>query len=96
MLYLLSNKVATLGNKMKKITNGIKSLSKIAKNKLEGQDQSVPEEVSDKRLKTCLACPHLNKTMMQCKSCLCFVNFKIKINHESCPEGKWEAHETEQ
>jgi len=67
----------------------MKSLFNIAKNAATGIDQSVPQEVADKRLATCESCPMLLMATGNCKSCGCFVKFKTKIRQEECPEGKW-------
>lgn len=44
-------------------------------------------EQSEKRLAICRSCPKWTGT--SCKVCGCFVNLKVKIPEEKCPEGKW-------
>lgn len=79
---------------MSKLKNGIKSLFVIAKNKAQGINQNVNTEVKNKRLAECLNCPRLNKTLMQCKECGCFVNLKTEYKQEECPLGKWVKEES--
>ena len=78
---------------MSKIKSGMKSLFTIAKNAVEGVDQSVPKEVQEKRLVECEKCPMLMITG-NCKSCGCFVKAKTKFKQEYCPEGRWSKWES--
>lgn len=78
---------------MSKFISGVKSLTTIAKNKIEGVDQHVTPEIAQKRLNVCLACPNLNKVFKNCKVCGCFVSHKSKYKQESCPEGYWKAEQ---
>ena len=72
-----------------KLKSGTKSLKRIAKNKLNGVDDKVPEQVKQNRLALCNSCPKLNKFLKQCSACGCFVNVKTNYQEEKCPEGKW-------
>lgn len=75
------------------IKNGVKSLTRIAKNKLTGVDDKVPENIAKQRLAKCLTCPHLQKPFQQCGVCKCFVQSKVTFKEESCPEDKWSSYE---
>ena len=49
---------------------------------------ALPEtEESKARLAVCHGCDKWTGT--SCKVCGCFVNLKVKIPEEKCPEGKW-------
>ena len=49
---------------------------------------TLPEtEESKARLAVCHGCDKWTGT--SCKVCGCFVNLKVKIPEEKCPEGKW-------
>lgn len=49
---------------------------------------TLPEtEQSKARLAVCKGCDKWTGT--SCKVCGCFVNLKVKIPEEKCPEGKW-------
>lgn len=82
--------------KYNKLKGGIKSLTRIAKNKLKGVDDKVPEQVKQNRLAICNACPKLNQFLKTCKVCGCNVNLKSQYREESCPEGKWKAYEEDE
>jgi rRNA maturation endonuclease Nob1 len=41
------------------------------------------------RLETCRGCERLFKPTMSCKECGCFVKLKARLEHDSCPLGKW-------
>ena len=55
--------------------------------------------IAQARLDTCNGCEYIDKDLMQCKVCLCFINKKIhsqsnrglngrtELTH--CPRGKW-------
>jgi hypothetical protein len=47
------------------------------------------EEKAAERYAMCLACPELIKVTKQCKKCGCFMVAKTKLEHASCPLGKW-------
>jgi hypothetical protein len=46
-------------------------------------------EVSEERYSICKACPELIKLTTQCKKCGCFMKAKTKLEHATCPLGKW-------
>lgn len=49
---------------------------------------TLPEtEESKARLVVCVNCDKWTGT--SCKVCGCYVNLKVKIPEEKCPEGKW-------
>lgn len=49
---------------------------------------TLPEtEASKARLEVCKGCDKWTGT--SCKVCGCYVNLKVKIPEEKCPEGKW-------
>jgi hypothetical protein len=47
------------------------------------------EEDSNKRFQICKECPNFIKFTSQCKECKCFMKLKTKMEHASCPIGKW-------
>ena len=49
----------------------------------------VTEEIAEKRLKACEACPHFDSSVRQCEICTCFVDLKAQLTTESCPKGRW-------
>ena len=52
------------------------------------QAMTLPEtEESKARLAVCHGCDKW--TGKSCKVCGCYVNLKVKIPEEKCPEGKW-------
>lgn len=77
------------------LKGGLKSGTRILKNKLKGIDDKVPEQVKANRLAICNACPHLNKFLKQCNICKCFINYKTGLKEEFCPDKRWEAHQDE-
>ena len=54
-----------------------------------GRIEFVTPEVRAERLKICDGCPFLNKKLMKCEACGCFVKAKTKFKESSCPKGKW-------
>lgn len=47
------------------------------------------KELSEIRLEICNTCEHLEKNLMRCNKCGCFMNFKTLIPSSECPIGKW-------
>jgi hypothetical protein len=47
------------------------------------------EETARKRMDICEVCPRLLKPTYQCKECGCFMKVKTKLEHATCPIGKW-------
>lgn len=75
--------------KKNKIKSGLASILKIAANAVQGVEQDVPDYIKNERMSECYRCPFLNESLMQCKSCGCFVKVKTEFRQEECPEGKW-------
>jgi len=44
---------------------------------------------SEEKYKICQGCEKFISLTKQCKVCMCFMPFKVKLENESCPEGKW-------
>lgn len=49
----------------------------------------VDQDLSEKRLSTCLECPELIQATKQCKQCGCFMSMKVRLEKAACPLGKW-------
>jgi hypothetical protein len=47
------------------------------------------QDIVNKRLELCKACPELIASTSQCKKCGCFMNLKTKLAEAECPIGKW-------
>ena len=47
------------------------------------------QELVEYRLSICNECPMLNKRLMKCKQCGCFMKLKSTLRQASCPMGKW-------
>jgi len=47
------------------------------------------QEISEKRLEICRACPELIQLTTQCKKCGCFMAMKTKLQDAKCPLEKW-------
>lgn len=71
-----------------KVKEGFKSLFNIAKNAVNGVDQTVEDNTKWERLAICANCPKLLVTK-QCAECLCFVDLKTTFKQEKCPLDKW-------
>jgi hypothetical protein len=63
--------------------SAVKSMSKYIGSGL----QTVPANVHEKRLRTCVACEH--HTGVRCRLCGCFTSVKAWLPHENCPIEKW-------
>ncbi len=48
-----------------------------------------PKELIEERLAICNTCPALNKRLMKCKKCGCYMKLKTTLTAASCPIGKW-------
>jgi len=55
--------------------------------RLSGRPALAPEPVRASRLAACNNCPNLSDG--QCGKCLCFVDAKVFLYTESCPEHRW-------
>lgn len=62
--------------------------SAIVRNAVAGFSK-IPKEVSDERLSVCNGCPKLLAENRRCSVCSCFVDFKVQLAAESCPEARW-------
>lgn len=51
--------------------------------------EKATDEEADRRYAICEECPRLLKLTKQCKECGCFMNLKTKLQHATCPIGKW-------
>lgn len=59
------------------------------KKKLSGAVSAAIAEDHQKRMDTCKSCDELNKTLMTCRQCGCFMVAKTKLRGASCPLEKW-------
>jgi hypothetical protein len=54
-----------------------------------GGFRTVSHQTYQDRFAHCLACPHYDLGV--CQRCGCWLDAKVKMPHEACPEGKWPA-----
>ena len=47
------------------------------------------DELAERRMEICRACPFYVALTHQCRKCGCIMNLKTKIRDAKCPEGKW-------
>jgi hypothetical protein len=47
------------------------------------------QEEAQRRLDICMSCEHLNKRMVKCNKCGCFMKLKTTLQGAKCPIGKW-------
>lgn len=47
------------------------------------------KDVVEERLAICNECPALNKRLMKCTKCGCFMKLKSTLQQATCPIGKW-------
>jgi len=57
-------------------------------NLFDGSPRS-PEELEQARLAICSGCENYRAKTNQCKLCGCFMKLKTKLEHATCPIGKW-------
>ena len=50
---------------------------------------NVGEEIYEKRMLICNGCEHLNRAHSSCMVCGCKVEYKGRMETESCPKKKW-------
>jgi hypothetical protein len=62
-------------------------IGKAAGSVIQGQKFLVSEELYEKRMTTCHACPMFHKG--RCALCSCFMSLKSRIQTFNCPLGKW-------
>ena len=51
--------------------------------------KNTSSEVKQKRLQICQECEYFNPSLVQCKSCGCFLYIKTLWASEKCPIDKW-------
>lgn len=47
------------------------------------------KDLIEQRLAICNECPFLNKNLVKCKKCGCFMKLKTTLHEAKCPMGKW-------
>jgi hypothetical protein len=47
------------------------------------------KDVAESRMDICKQCDFLNKTLIACKKCGCFMIAKTRLEKARCPIGKW-------
>jgi tRNA(Ile2) C34 agmatinyltransferase TiaS len=72
-----------------KLKLAMESAKTIAKNAIEGNDLTVPNEVYLERLSICNGCEKHVKATNQCGECGCFLSVKGKLAGMKCPLNKW-------
>jgi orotate phosphoribosyltransferase len=77
------------------LKNAGRSATRTAKRLLTGKSVAASAEVAAERLAICNNCPthRLRESNRQCSACSCFVDFKVRLAGESCPDGHWAASE---
>jgi hypothetical protein len=56
-----------------------------------GGFRTVSHQTYQDRFAHCLTCPHYDLGL--CQVCGCWLDAKVRLPHEACPEGKWLAEE---
>ena len=56
-----------------------------------GGFRTVSHQTYQDRFAHCLPCPHYDLGL--CSACGCWLDAKVRLPHEACPEGKWAAEE---
>lgn len=64
-------------------------LKEIAVDLIKGGVEYTDQKEQQRRLDICQNCPKLNKTLVQCTECGCFMKAKVKFKLSKCPLGKW-------
>jgi len=52
-------------------------------------NEMTQEAEADRRYDICKSCPELIDLTKQCKQCGCIMSLKTKLQHATCPLGKW-------
>jgi hypothetical protein len=47
------------------------------------------QDLINSRLEICMSCEFLNKTLVKCNKCGCFMKLKTTLKNAGCPIGKW-------
>lgn len=62
----------------------------LLRSKKEGEaGERASKEKQEKRMSICQECPRFVKLTSQCLECGCIMNLKTKLEHATCPIGKW-------
>ncbi len=56
---------------------------------LRGKPVFVSPETADSRLDVCEGCVFFDSHSRQCTVCACFVDAKVMLREETCPNGFW-------
>jgi len=54
-----------------------------------GAGERASDEKQEQRMSICQQCPRFVKLTSQCLECGCIMNLKTKLEHATCPLGKW-------
>lgn len=49
----------------------------------------IEKEKAQQRFNVCKQCPNMS-SLYFCKSCGCYMKFKVKLQTSQCPENKWD------
>jgi len=70
--------------------NALAALGRVVSAFSEGSRISLDDKQAvDARRATCEACPRLDRQQMRCTSCGCFIQLKMSLATEDCPDGRW-------
>lgn len=75
--------------KFPNVFHAIGALYRAVKGLFSVKPSFVTEEVAQKRLETCYACPEYDPEGDQCRVCTCFCSLKAQLSTEKCPKGRW-------
>lgn len=81
-----------MDNNNKKEPNPIQKGFSLAKSLLRYAKEGFPnvsKEIYEKRMVTCQSCDDLNRQKATCNLCGCYVEYKGRMETESCPKNKW-------
>lgn len=71
------------------VKTAIKAAGKVVSAVAAGQAVLVSEEIVTERLNACESCEFFDASARQCKRCTCFIDVKVNLSTETCPEEKW-------
>ena len=69
----------------------VRSAFRALRAKFGGYVVLAPDTVAEERLRVCEECYFFVPDSRQCGRCTCFVDFKVKLAVEECPEGVWRS-----
>jgi len=72
-----------------KIHNLIDFAKEVARDKIDGKDVIISEDLFKKRFNICISCDYVSKDKSICTACGCVINVKARFNSASCPKGYW-------